>query len=50
MLRMAGEVADSVHVHPMHSMHYIRNRLLPGLFEAAARAGREARRRVADYV
>jgi probable F420-dependent oxidoreductase len=24
MVRVAGEVADGVHVHPMHSMHYIR--------------------------
>jgi len=38
MVRVAGEVADGVHVHPMHSMHYIRNRLLPGLAEGAARA------------
>jgi alkanesulfonate monooxygenase SsuD/methylene tetrahydromethanopterin reductase-like flavin-dependent oxidoreductase (luciferase family) len=42
MVRVAGEVADGVHVHPMHSMHYIRNRLLPGLAEGAARAGRDA--------
>jgi len=42
MVRVAGEVADGVHVHPMHSMHYIKNRLLPGLAEGAARAGRDA--------
>src|SRR5262249_34313537 len=41
MVRVAGEVADGMHVHPMHSMHYIRNRLLPGLAEGAARAGRD---------
>jgi alkanesulfonate monooxygenase SsuD/methylene tetrahydromethanopterin reductase-like flavin-dependent oxidoreductase (luciferase family) len=41
MLRVAGEVADGVHVHPMHSMHYIRNRLLPGIAEGAARVGRD---------
>ena len=41
MTRVAGEVADGVHVHPMHSMHYIRHRLLPGLAEGAARAGRD---------
>jgi alkanesulfonate monooxygenase SsuD/methylene tetrahydromethanopterin reductase-like flavin-dependent oxidoreductase (luciferase family) len=41
VLRVAGEVADGVHVHLMHSMHYIRNRLLPGLAEGAARAGRD---------
>ncbi len=41
MVRVAGEVADGVHVHPMHSMHYLRNRLLPGLAEGAKRAGRD---------
>ncbi len=41
MVRVAGEVADGVHVHPMHSMHYIKHRLLPGLAEGAARAGRD---------
>src|SRR5215471_15299459 len=41
MVRVAGEVADGVHVHPMHSMHYIKNRLLPGIAEGAARAGRD---------
>lgn len=41
MTRVAGEVADGVHVHPMHSMPYIRNRLLPGLAEGAAKAGRD---------
>ena len=41
MVRVAGEVADGVHVHPMHSMHYIRNRLLPGIAEGARRAGRD---------
>jgi probable F420-dependent oxidoreductase len=44
MVRAAGEVADGVHVHPMHSMHYIYNRLLPGLAEGAARSGRDASR------
>ena len=38
MVRVAGEVADGIHVHPMHSMHYIKNRLLPGVAEGAARA------------
>ncbi len=46
MVRVAGEVADGVHVHPMHSMHYIKNRLLPGLAEGAAREwGRRPRSR-----
>ena len=41
MTRVAGEVADGVHVHPLHSMHYIEHRLLPGLAEGAARADRD---------
>jgi len=40
MCRLAGELADGVHVHPLHSMHYLRARLLPGVAEGAARAGR----------
>ncbi len=40
MLRVAGEVADGVHVHPMHSQHYIKTHLLPGVAEGANRAGR----------
>ncbi|MDA3038891.1 MAG: TIGR03617 family F420-dependent LLM class oxidoreductase [Actinomycetota bacterium] len=42
MMRVAGEVADGVHVHPLHSIPYIQNRLLPGLAEGAAMAGRDA--------
>lgn len=41
MTRVAGEVADGIHVHPLHSMHYIENRLLPGLTAGAARVGRD---------
>ncbi len=40
MLRAAGEVADGIHVHPLHSMPYIENRLLPQVAEGAGRAGR----------
>lgn len=41
MLKVAGEVADGVHVHPMHSMAYIENRLIPGVAAGAAKAGRK---------
>jgi len=41
MVRAAGEVADGIHVHPMHSEHYLRQRLLPALAEGTAKAGRE---------
>ncbi|MBT7760774.1 MAG: TIGR03617 family F420-dependent LLM class oxidoreductase, partial [Rhodospirillaceae bacterium] len=40
MTKVAGELADGVHVHPMHSMPYIQNRLLPDLATGAARSGR----------
>lgn len=38
---VAGEVADGVHVHPMHTMHYIRERLLPEVAHGAERTGRD---------
>lgn len=41
MNRVAGQVADGVHVHPMHSMHYIQNRLLPEIGEGAELTGRQ---------
>ena len=40
MLKVAGEVADGVHVHPMHSIPYIVNRLIPQVREGAVKAGR----------
>jgi probable F420-dependent oxidoreductase len=39
--RMVGEVADGVHVHPLHSMHYLKHRLLPNMRAGAERAGRD---------
>jgi probable F420-dependent oxidoreductase len=41
MTAMAGEVADGVHVHPLHSMHYLEHRLIPDLRTGAERAGRD---------
>ena len=40
MVRAAGEVADGIHVHPLHSAHYLHRRLVPALEEGVARAGR----------
>jgi probable F420-dependent oxidoreductase len=40
MLRMAGRVADGVHVHPLHTSAYIQQTLLPELRAGAAEAGR----------
>ena len=44
MLRMAGEVADGVHVHPLNTTTYVRETLLPNLAEGARRGGREGAR------
>jgi probable F420-dependent oxidoreductase len=41
MTAMAGEVADGVHVHPLHSMHYLEHRLLPNVRAGAERVGRD---------
>lgn len=40
--RMAGEVADGVHVHPLHSIRYLEEVLLPAVRAGAASAGRDA--------
>ena len=41
MTKVAGEVADGVHVHPLHSMHYLTSRLLPSVADGAVSAGRD---------
>jgi probable F420-dependent oxidoreductase len=40
--RMAGEVADGIHVHPLHSTRYLDEVVLPAVREGAGRAGRDA--------
>lgn len=40
MLRMAGSVADGVHVHPMNTPTYLDKTVLPNLRAGSARAGR----------
>ncbi len=40
MTKVAGEVADGVHVHPFHSMSYIESRLIPDLEAAASSVDR----------
>jgi len=40
MCRAAGEVADGFHVHPMHSVGYVRDVVRPALAEGARLAGR----------
>ena len=46
MGRAAGEVADGFHVHPMHSVGYLRDVLRPAINEGAKTRGRT----VADLV
>ncbi len=41
--RMAGEVADGIHVHPFHSTRYLDEVVLPAISDGAAAAGRDAR-------
>jgi probable F420-dependent oxidoreductase len=40
MLRMAGEVADGVHVHPLNTPTYLAQTVLPEIAAGAAKAGR----------
>jgi len=41
MLRMAGEVADGVHIHPVGEPGYIRHTALPNIADGARRVGRD---------
>jgi probable F420-dependent oxidoreductase len=40
MLQMAGEVADGIHVHPLHSQRYLEQVLLPTVAKGTEGAGR----------
>ncbi len=42
MLRMAGEVADGVHVHPLGEPGYLARHVVPNVAEGAAKSGRPA--------
>lgn len=41
MLRMAGEVADGVHVHPIGEPGYLARHVIPGITAGALQAGRD---------
>jgi alkanesulfonate monooxygenase SsuD/methylene tetrahydromethanopterin reductase-like flavin-dependent oxidoreductase (luciferase family) len=41
MLRMAGEVADGVHVHPLGEPGYITRHVVPNVAAGAAKSGRD---------
>jgi probable F420-dependent oxidoreductase len=40
MCRLAGELCDGLHVHPFHSLKYLRESLVPEVEEGLAKAGR----------
>lgn len=40
MCRAAGEVADGFHIHPMHSVRYVQDVIIPALHEGARLSGR----------
>ena len=40
MCRLAGEVADGFHVHPIHTIKYLEEVVLPNIATGAAKAGR----------
>jgi probable F420-dependent oxidoreductase len=40
MCRLAGELCDGLHVHPFHSVKYLRETMLPNIEAGAAKAGR----------
>ncbi len=42
MLRLAGETCQGVHVHPFHTIPYLREVLVPEVAEGARQAGRSA--------
>jgi len=40
MCRLAGELCDGIHVHPFHSVKYLRETLLPNMERGLAKSGR----------
>ncbi len=39
--RLAGELCDGFHIHPFHSIEYLREKVLPNVAAGAGRAGRQ---------
>lgn len=42
MCRLAGEIGDGLHAHPLHTIRYLQEVVRPALAEGAGRAGRDA--------
>ena len=40
MCRLVGELCDGIHVHPFHSVQYLRETLMPNVQQGLAKAGR----------
>lgn len=40
LCRLAGEICDGFHVHPFHTVRYLKNLIIPKIDEGAAKAGR----------
>lgn len=43
MCRVAGEVAEGLHIHPLHTVRYLEEVILPALKAGAAKSGRKDR-------
>ncbi len=41
MLKMAGELCDGIHIHPLHSLKYLTDVVVPAVAEGAGRSGRD---------
>lgn len=41
MLKMAGEICDGIHIHPLHSLKYLTDVVAPAVAEGAGRAERD---------
>lgn len=39
--QLAGELCDGFHIHPLHSIKYLRESVIPNIAKGAARAGRQ---------
>jgi probable F420-dependent oxidoreductase len=40
MCRLAGELCEGFHVHPLHSVKYLQEHVLPNIMQGATKAGR----------
>jgi probable F420-dependent oxidoreductase len=43
MCRLAGELCEGFHVHPLHSVKYLQEHVLPNIMQGAAQTGRSRR-------